>query len=84
MTKTLQEELFEQMWYADESKILVEGPRVKEKTNDTELKMETEFQFSKSLQSLEKMNCNVTHFRQSEITYIPINNCCKNVLFNLS
>ena len=46
----------------------MEGPRVKEKTNDTELKMKTEFQCAKSLQSLEKMNCNVSHFRQSEKT----------------
>ena len=45
----------------------MQGPRVKEKTNDKELKMETEFWCSKSLQSLEKMNCNVSHFRQSEI-----------------
>jgi len=45
----------------------VQDPRDKENTNDTELKMKTEFWCSKSMQSLEKMNCNVSHFRQSEI-----------------
>lgn len=66
-TKTLQEELLEQMWHADERNIHVQDPRDKENTNDTELKMKTEFWCSKSMQSLEKMNCNVSHFRQSEI-----------------